>query len=117
MNKDTRIKQEEKRLKQIYKDLPKDILSVYDGLIKRAAFMRIELEDYEQDLIENGYIEMFTQSEKTAPYQRERPVARLYNSLVKNYQTTIKQLTYNLPEQLFDDPAEEILKFVAAGSR
>jgi len=35
---------------------------------------------------------MFTQSEKTEPYERERPVARLYNTMNANYQKIIKQL-------------------------
>lgn len=62
-------------------------------MVKRAAFMRITLEDMEADLDENGFTEMFTQSEKTDPYERERPVARLYNTMNKNYQSIMKQLT------------------------
>ena len=36
---------------------------------------------------------MFSQSEKTEPYERERPVARLYNTMNKNYQSIIKQMS------------------------
>ena len=46
----------------------------------------------EKDLNANGFVEMFSQSDKTDPYERERPTARLYNSLNKNYQTLMKQL-------------------------
>lgn len=62
--KEARIKGEDKRLRQLYRDLPKDTLSLVDGLIRRAAYMRITLEDYENDLYENGYVEKFLQSEK-----------------------------------------------------
>ena len=55
--------------------------------------MRVTLEDMEQDLDQNGYVEMFTQSERTDPYERERPVARLYNTMNKNYQSIMKQLS------------------------
>lgn len=89
---------EEKRLRATYEKLPRDRLVVADGLIRRAAFMRVTLEEYELDLVENGSVEQFTQSEKTAAYERERPVARLYNSLNKNYQSIIKQLTDMLPK-------------------
>ena len=93
LDKQERINKETKRLNSIYAKIGKKEKQIIDGLVKRAAYMRITLEDMELDLIENGFTEMFTQSEKTDPYERERPVARLYNTLNKNYQTIIKQLT------------------------
>lgn len=89
---------EEKRLRKTYEKLPKDQIAIADGLIRRAAFMRVTLEVYELDLFENGYVELFSQSDKTDPYERERPVARLYNTLNKNYQSIIKQLSDMLPK-------------------
>ncbi|MDP4174131.1 MAG: hypothetical protein Q8933_09200 [Bacteroidota bacterium] len=112
LNKDERIYKEESRLRKIYKKIPKNIFTVADGLIRRAAYMRVALEDYERDLDENGYVELFTQSEKTDPYERERPVARLYNSMNKNYQSIIKQLTDLLPKQgktIEDDGFDEFV--------
>ena len=93
-----RIKREERRLKRIYKDVDKDNKGIIDGLIKRAAYMLITLEDWERDLMENGPVEMFSQSEKTDPYERERPIARLYNTMNKNYQSIIKQLAELVPK-------------------
>jgi hypothetical protein len=100
LSKDERIKKEEKRLKRIYKNIDKDNKAIIDGLIQRAAYMRITLEDWEKDIMENGCIEMFTQSEKTDPYERERPVARLYNTMNKNYQSIIKQLGDLVPKEV-----------------
>jgi hypothetical protein len=94
-----RIKKEERRLRRIYKKIDKDNKAIIDGLIQRAAYMRVTLEDWEDDIDENGYVEMFTQSEKTDPYERERPVARLYNTMNKNYQSIIKQLSDLVPKQ------------------
>ena len=99
LSKDERISKEEKRLRRIYKNIGKDQKAIIDGLIQRAAYMRITLEEWEKDIDENGYIEMFTQSEKTDPYERERPVARLYNTMNKNYQSIIKQLTDLVPKE------------------
>ena len=99
LTKQDRIDAEEKRLRKSYKDIPKENVSVTDGLIRRAAYMRVTLEDFEKDLDENGYVELFTQSEKTDPYERERPAARLYNTMNKNYQSIIKQLNDLLPKQ------------------
>lgn len=99
ITKDERIAKEEKRLRQIYKNIDKDNKAIIDGLIQRAAYMRVTLEDWEKDIDLNGFIEMFTQSEKTAPYERERPVIRLYNTMNKNYQSIIKQLSDLVPKQ------------------
>jgi hypothetical protein len=69
-----------------------------DGLIKRAAYMLVTLEDYELDLDTRGYVEQFSQSEKLEPYEMERPVARLYNTMNKNYQSIMKQLSELIPK-------------------
>ena len=100
LSKDVRISNEVNRLNQIYKDIKEENKSIIDGLIQRAAFMRITLEDYEKDIESKGYVEMFTQSANTPPYERERPVARLYSTMNKNYQTIIKQLGELLPKEL-----------------
>ena len=97
--KEERIKKEVRRLKRIYKNIDKDKKAIIDGLIQRAAYMRVTLEDWEKDIMENGCIEMFTQSDKTDPYERERPVARLYNTMNKNYQSLIKQLSDLVPKE------------------
>lgn len=99
LTKDERILKEEKRLRRIYKNIGKDQKAIIDGLIQRAAYMRVALEDYEKDLDEKGYVELFSQSDKLEPYERERPVARLYNTMNKNYQSIIKQLTDLIPKQ------------------
>ena len=109
--KESRVLKENKRLKQIYKDLPKDVLSLYEGLIMRAAYMRVTLEDYENDMNENGYVEEFSQSDKLEPYERGRPVVGFYNTMSKNYQTIMKQLADRLPEQSAVNPSEEIMKY------
>jgi hypothetical protein len=96
---ESRIKAEEKRLRSFYKDIEKNKIGIADGLILRASYMRITLEDYEADLNKNGYVELFSQSEKLEPYERERPVARLYNSMNANYQKIIKQLFDLLPKE------------------
>lgn len=111
-SKANRIKAEDERIREVFHDLPADIMNLYDGLIKRAAYMRITLEDYEADLDANGYVEQFTQSEKTDPYERERPVARLYNTMNKNYQSIMKQLADKLPEPVNGDAGKEIKDFL-----
>lgn len=94
-----RISKEERRLKRYYKNLQVDKKAITDGLIRRAAYMRVTLEDMEIDLDTNGFYELFSQSENQDPYERERPVARQYQTMNKNYQSIIKQLSDLLPRE------------------
>ena len=95
-----RIKKEENRLKKFFKSKGIDINenSAVQSLISRASFMKVSLEDLENDLKENGWTEMFQQGEKQAPYERQRPTATTYTSLNTSYQKIIKQLTDLLPK-------------------
>ncbi|MBJ8027753.1 hypothetical protein [Bacillus cereus group sp. N21] len=98
LTKEDRVKKEINRLKRIYKEMPKDTLMVVEGLIVEAADLRVRLEDIRKDLDENGYDEMFSQSETQEPYERERPAARRYIAMNKSYQTIMKQLGDYIPK-------------------
>ena len=97
--KEKRILKEERRLKKIFSenDGNKKFQAAL-GLIQRAAYMRITLEDYEEDILINGSVEKFSQSENQDPYDRKRPVVDLYNTMNTQYAKTIKQITDLLPE-------------------
>ena len=97
-SKKLRISKEEARIRKTYEAIPDNMMEVADGLIRRAAYMRVSLEDYETDLDEHGYVEMFSQSNNTPPYERGRPVVQFYNSMNKNYQSIVKQLTDMIPK-------------------
>lgn len=112
LTREEQILKEKRRLNSIYRNIPKENKSIIEGLIQRAAYMRITLEWMEVDLDENGFVELFSQSEKTEPYERERPVARLYNTMNKNYQSIIKQLSDLIPKQevkVKDDGFEDFI--------
>ena len=93
------IKKEAAKLRKVLAEVPPEKMKAAEGLINRAAYMLVTLVQYEADLIHNGHTEMFTQSEKTDPYERERPVARLYNSLIRNYQACMKSLFDLMPDK------------------
>lgn len=85
------VKKEYKRLKEIYGELADEKGSPLPGLIQRAAFYRISLEELEEDIKENGFTEKFSQGDQE-PYDRKRPVADLYNSYSATYLKIIRQL-------------------------
>lgn len=98
-----------KRLRKIYKGLSKNQMEVCDGLIVQAARLRVRLDQLWADIQEKGETEMFTQSERTDPYERERPAARLFTATDKNYQSIIKQLNDLCPPDQEEDDLEEFL--------
>lgn len=96
---DALVKKEKNRLNRLFKDVPKNKLKTAEGLIIQAARLRVLLDEMWIDITENGDVEMFNQSEKLDPYERERPIAKLYNSRDQSYQRIIKQLTDLIPEE------------------
>lgn len=103
---------EEKRLKRLYTKMPNKKKKLMEGLIERAAYMRITLQEYEDDIDENGSVEPFTQSANCEPYDRARPVAQLYNTMNKNYQSIMKQLSDLLPAETVKAKSDGFDKFV-----
>lgn len=110
-----KVKKEIARLKAIYKDLPSATATIVEGLLVEAARLRVSLDMLWLDITLNGDVELFSQSEKTEPYERERPAARIYNSRNKAYQTIIKQLNDLKPEGNKED--DELIAFLNGGKR
>lgn len=93
----------------MFKDLPEEQMQLVNPLIQRLAFMQITLEDMEKDIKANGTFELT----KTRPRKlRERPVVKTYNAMIKNYNTTLKQLLDRLPTQKAEEAEDELLAFL-----
>lgn len=112
-NIEKRISSEVTRLQNALANCSEDRKATVDGLIRRAAFMRVKLEDLEEDIKINGVVEMFTQNaEKAPPYERKRPAVEIYLNLSKNYQTAVKQLNDLLPKESQIESEDEFEGFV-----
>ena len=85
------------RLRKLYEALPPKQLALAEGLIIQAARLRVRLDKLWTELQEKGETEWFTQSDKTDPYERERPASRTFTATDKSYQSIIKQLNDMLP--------------------
>ena len=96
---DALVKKEANRLKRLFKEIPPNRKKLVEGLIIQAARLRVMLDDMWIDISEGGDYELFSQSEKLDPYERERPVAKLYNSRDGSYQKIISQLASYLPDE------------------
>lgn len=91
------VKKEKTRLEKLYKGIPDNQKKIVVGLIIQAARLRVLLDEMWIDITKNGDYDMFSQSDKQEPYERERPVAKLYNSRNDSYYRIIKQLSDFLP--------------------
>lgn len=103
------VKKEERRLKRLFKEIPPNRKKMVEGLITQAARLRILLDEMWIDISEHGDYELFSQSEKQDPYERERPVAKLYNARDGAYQKIINQLVSYLPDESKDKAKKDAL--------
>ena len=101
---------EVERLTEIYKGLPPKQFALAQGLIIQAARLRVRLDKLWAELEEKGETEWFTQSEKTEPYERERPASRTFTATDKSYQSIIKQLNDMIPAEEPDED-EDLSEF------
>lgn len=99
MAKKTPEQREIERLLALYDKLPPKKLALANGLIQQAARLRVRLDYLWADIQENGEFEFFSQSDKTAPYERERPASKTFTATDKNYQAIIRQLDSMLPPE------------------
>ena len=111
MSREDRIESEIKRLTKLFKDIDEDKVQLVKGLIRRAAFMMVSLEDLEDDINNNGVVEEFSQTANIS-YDRERPAAKTYISLSKNYHTTMKELIGILPKETAKQVEDDLLSFI-----
>ena len=98
------------RLTEIYKGLPPKQFALAQGLIIQAARLRVRLDKLWAELEEKGETEWFTQSDKTDPYERERPASRTFTATDKSYQSIIKQLNDMIPAE-DDEEADDLSEF------
>ena len=101
--KDARIKKEHSRLKNLFSHLNEHQLSTLDGLLQRLSFMRIALEDMEEEIKQHGVTDD----------GKERAAARTYNAMIKNYSSVMKQVISAYPLPAEEKKKDALLEFVA----
>lgn len=114
-----RVELERLRVLALYETVPPNRLALAAGLIEQAARLRVQLDDLAEDLALNGMTELFQQSEKQEPYDRERPACAIFAKLDKNYQGIMARLDSMLPPQPEppkpDPAADKLAAFVNDG--
>ncbi len=106
LDKEKNIKQEINRIKKLYKDFPKEKSKVLEGLINESAFIKVSLEELRDNLLKNGFTEVFEQGEQR--FNRERPEVKIYTTFIQRYSNVMKQLIDLLPVEVKIEEAVEV---------
>ena len=94
--KENRIKDEKKRLKEIFAELEENKRNLVTPLIEKAAFMSVELDDLQEIIEQDGWTSEYKNGENQYGTKKS-PEADTYIALSKNYAAVIKQLTDLVP--------------------
>lgn len=114
-DKEKLIRKEKTKLNKIFKNINKDRLKVVEKLIDSASFMSVTLQDLEKEINKNGTVSEYKNGENQYGTKKS-PEVEVYNTMVKNYTSIIKQLLDQLPQSESDplkdggELAEFILK-------
>lgn len=104
-DKEKRIKAEVTKMKKVFSELDnekkKDIVN---NLIDNMAFMTITLQDLQQMINESGCVEEYQNGENQRGY-KESTAVRVYNNLIKNYNSVVKLALDQLGANTSEDDA------------
>ena len=104
------IKKEQRRIKKLFEKMPDNWKKVNEKLFIRAANMAVFLSEMEEKLATEGLIVSMPQGDYEI--ERAHPLLQQYNSMVKNYNATIKQLSEALPPAAAETAGSALMKFV-----
>lgn len=110
LEKEKLIKTETNKFKKIFKGISKDKAKTLETLIGNAAFLRINLESLQEDLLKNGLTELFEQGEQA--FMRERPEVKVYSTFLQRYTAVMKQLIDCMPPEVKKEEEDELMQFI-----
>ena len=109
MDKEARIKEKIRKLKAIYKDLDKNKLQAVDSLIRTAAFIIVSLEDLQETINVEGYVDEYKNGENQYGTKQSEAV-KTHLAMTKNLTVIIKQLADIAPPVRAKKTALQMLK-------
>ena len=110
-----RIESELNRISEVFESVPDKERKVLDPLLQNCAFMKVTLEDLQEEIIREGVSESY-QNGANQSGQKENSRLKSYNRLIKNYESVTKTVLKYLPDDIYTDghidPIEEILSSI-----
>ena len=100
-DKDEIIKAEKRKLAGIYTRMDKKTKKAVDSLVDEAAFMAASLYELREIINEKGYVETYQNGANQKGVNKCSEV-EIYNTMIKNYSSVVKQLTDLIPKKQED---------------
>lgn len=116
LTKEERIKQEIDRLTNLLSELGEGTIKGVRSLIENAAFMSITLDDLQKSINENGVISEYKNGENQYGTKKS-PEVEVYNTMIKNHMSAVKQLTDLIPKTANAAERDELLDFLSGGKK
>lgn len=112
LNKKEKRLKELKKLKKIFKNIDKNKKETVEKLVESAAFMAVELQELEEYISEYGVTEEYCNGQNQYGTKKSSKV-EVYNTMIKNYSSIIKQLCDLVPGELLPttDKGNALLAF------
>ena len=100
-DKDEIIKAEKRKLAGIYTRMDKKTKKAVDSLVDEAAFMAASFYELREIINEKGYVETYQNGANQKGVKKCSEV-EIYNTMIKNYSSVVKQLTDLIPKKQED---------------
>ena len=112
-NREKLLKKETNKLKKIFKPLLDDTsFNIAQGLINNAAFMYITLLSLQQDILIHGCTEEYQNGANQSGIKESSSI-KVYNNMIRSYNTVIKNLIGLLPTERQSDVQETLTAFIS----
>ena len=103
------------KLKRIFKDIEPNKQKTVEKLISNAAFMAESLDELQDIIREKGFTEEYQNGANQCGVKKCSEV-EIYNVMIKNYSSIIKQLVDLLPDDV-KNGGDELLDFISGGRK
>ncbi len=104
-----RIEEKKKKIRKLFRDLPREQLQFAEGLIYQFAVATVTLERLVDEINKGDVIENFKQGAQEL--RRENPALKSYNTTIKSFAALSKSLLDLLPEKTQRQAGEELMNF------
>jgi len=103
-----------KKLEKIFKDIEPSKRQTVEKLIENAAFMAESLAELQEIIREKGFVEEYHNGANQSGVKKCSEV-EIYNTMIKNYSSIVKQLVDLLPNGAVSG-GDELLDFISGKS-
>lgn len=106
------IKKEITKLNKIFKDMDPKLKKSVHSLVENAAFMAVTLRELQEHINQNGLTCEYQNGENQWGTKKS-PEVEVYNTMIKNFISAMKQITDFLPKEsaskILDDGFDEFV--------